>query len=376
MMQPPRPALFAFLFVVVAGLVVLTGCEAVAGQGNARGDIEEILIVTDSSTWEGPAGEAIRAELAPPIATLPGNQGAFRLNFQQLTGRFFDQLKQRRAVVFAAPIDAEGPIGDFIRARVGEDNLDAVRGGGVAAFNVRPDLWANGQLVVVATAADDRALAEQFLERGPELRAAFADLARENTAQEMFARLRQEDLEQDLLDAHGYRVQIQHDYVQVQDTTATAGGVDGSFVRYRRVLSDTWRDFFVFAADGVEGLPPPAQIDRITNDLLETFARGSLDSSYVQVDDQRAMTTDTAEIAGRPARETRGFWYMTGDVMGGAFVRYAFVDEATDRLYVYYGMTFAPDRRLDKRKFLRQMEAVAYTFRTEADLAAEGGAES
>ncbi len=62
---------------------------------------------------------------------------------------------------------------------------------------------------------------------------------------------------------------------------------------------------------------------------------------------------------------------MVGDVMGGAFIRHAFVDEATDRLYVYYGMTFAPSRRLDKRKFLRQMEALAYTFRTRADLDAE-----
>ena len=371
----PRPALVASLFaVLVAALGVLAGCEAVAGQATARGDIEEILVVTDSSTWEGPAGEAIRAELSPPIATLPGNQGAFRLNYQQLTERFFDQIKLRRAVVFAAPIDAPGPIGDFIRARVGEENLDAVRQGGVAAFNVRPDLWAGDQLVVIATAADERALAREFLERGPALREAFADLARENTSREMFARLRQEDLEAELLADQGYRVQIQHDYVQVQDTAASAAGLDGQFVRYRRVLSDTWRDFFVFSADGVEALPPPAEIDRITNDLLETFARGSLDSSYVQLDDQRPTTTGAAEIAGRPTRETRGFWYMTNDVMGGAFVRYAFVDEETDRLYVYYGMIFAPDRRLDKRSFLRQMEAVAYTFRTEADLAEEGDA--
>ena len=375
-----RPARLSTLAAVAALTVALAGCEAVGGKTAARGDVEEITVVSDSATWAGPVGEAIRAELAQPIATLPGNQGAFKLNFQPLTGRFFDQLKLRRAVVFAAPVDAEGDIGEFLRSRVGEGNLDAVRGGAVSAFNLRPDLWANGQLVVVATAADERALAREFLQRGPELRAAFNALARENTTGEMFARLRQEDLEADLLAERGYRVQIQHDYVQVQDTTATAGGVEGSFVRYRRVLSDTWRDFFVFAADGVDALPPEAEVDRITNDLLETFARGSLDSSYVQTDDQRPMTRAEAEIAGRPARETRGFWYMTNDIMGGAFVRYAFVDPATRRLYVYYGMTFAPDRRLDKRSFLRQMEAVAYTFRTRADLdaeaAAEGGVES
>ena len=93
-----------------------------------------------------------------------------------------------------------------------------------------------------------------------------------------------------------------------------------------------------------------------------------LDSSYVQIDDQRPEANRAVEIGGpAAAAEQRGFWYMTNDVMGGAYIREALVDPATDRLYVYYGMTFAPDRRLDKRKFLRQMEAVAFSFETAAD---------
>lgn len=373
MTRPRVPALAGAL----AGLVFLAGCEAVAGgPPRARGEAEEILVVTDSATWAGPAGEAIRAELAPPVPTLPSNQGAFRLRFQRLDPRLLDQLKLMPNVVFAAPVDAPGPIGEFIRARVGEGNLGAVRRGDAAALNVRPDLWAEDQLVVVATAADEEALARQFLESGGRLRRAFDDLARDRTADEMFARLRQTDLEDELLAAHDFRVQIQHDYVPVQDTSARVAGREGDFVRYRRVLSDTWRDFFVYVEDGVESVPAEPELDRLTNALLEEFVRGTEDSSFVQIDDQRPIRTGAAEIAGRPAVETRGLWYMTNDVMGGAFVRYAFVDEATDRLYVYYGMTFAPSRQLDKRKFLRQMEALAYTFRTRADLAAEGPPES
>jgi hypothetical protein len=353
-------------------LVVLVGCEAVAsGPGRARGEAEEVTVVTDSATWAGPVGDAIRAELARPIATLPSSQGAFRLRFQPLNERLFDQMKRLPNLVFAAPIDTEGPVGEFLRARVGEGNLEAVRSGDAAALNVRPDLWFEDQLVVVATAADDEALALEFLQRGGELRDAFNDLARERTTSEMFARLRQTELEDELLAAHDFRVQIQHDYVPVQDTTASVLGREGDFVRYRRVLSDTWRDFFVYAEDGVETLPTQDELDQLTDALLEEFARGSEDSSFVQIDDQRPITRDTTALAGRTALETRGLWYMTNDVMGGAFVRYAFVDEATDRLYLYYGMTFAPSRRLDKRKFLRQMEAVAYTFRTRADLEAE-----
>ena len=356
-------------------LVLLAGCEAVAsGPGRARGEAEEITVVTDSATWAGPVGEAIRAELGRPITTLPSSQGEFRLRFQPLDERLFDQIKRLPNVVFAAPIDAPGPIGEFLRARVGEGNIDALQSGDAAALNLRPDLWYADQVVVVATAATDTALARQFLQRGDELRAAFNALARERTESEMFAELRQTDLEAELLAAHDFRVQIQHDYVQVQDTTASVLGRTGDFVRYRRVLSDTWRDFFVYVEDDVEALPAEDELDRLTNALLEEFARGSEDSSYVQLDDRRPERSARVVLAGRPALETRGLWYLVNDVMGGAYVRYAFVDENTDRLYVYYGMTFAPSRRLDKRKFLRQMEAIAHTFRTRADLDAEAAA--
>lgn len=356
-------------------LLVLAACESgIAGPITARGDAEEITVITDSSTWNGPVGEAIRAELAQPIATLPGNQGAFRLRFQPLVPRLFDQLKLQPNLVFAAPIGTEGPVGEFLRARVGEGNVASIQQGQATGFNLREDLWARNQRVVIATAATDSALARAFLQRGEELRDAFNELARERTTSEMFSRLRQEDLEQELLDEHGFRVQIQHDYVKVQDTTTTAAGRTGTFVRYRRVLTDTWRDFFVFKQEGVSDLPSRQELDELTNALLEEFARGSYDSSYVELDDQRPMASEPVEIGGRPALETRGFWRMTQDVMGGSFIREALVDPETNTLYVYYGMIFAPDRRLDKRQFLRQMEAIGYTLRTRGDLAREAPA--
>lgn len=356
----------------LVALLVVSGCQAaVSGPPKARGNTEEILVLSDSVTWAGPVGEAIRAELAQPIRTLPSGQGAFKVRYQPLNPRFLDNVKLTPNLVFAAPVDAEGEIGDFIRARVGEVNIEALRSGRAEAVNVRPDLWARDQIVVIATAGSDTALASAFRERGDALRAQFNDLARTNTEQEMFARLEQTDLSDEMLERHGFRVRVQHDYVKVQDTTATASGRTGDFVRYRRVLSDSWRDFFVFAVDGVEAMPSEAELDALTNDLLRQFALGSTDTSYVQLDDQRPESTASVEVGSRPAAEKRGLWYMVNDLMGGSYVRYAVRDESTGRLYLYYGMTFAPDRSLDKRKLLRQMEVIGHSLRTRADLASE-----
>ena len=343
--------------------LALSGCEAVIGTPRAVGEIPEILVVADSATWEGPVGEAIRAELAQPIATLPNNQGAFKLKHRVLTPRTYDGIQAARNVVFAAPIDEDSRVGEFLRNRIDPASQQAIRSGNAVGINLRPSLWASGQLVVLATASDDQALTSQILRRGPELRAAFDSLAHQATYADMFARGRQTALEDSLARDHGWTVNIQHDYVKVQDTTVTAAGRTGEFVRYRRVLTETWRDFFVFVEDDVREVPPPSELDALTDSLLQTFARGVRDVSYVQLDFERPIRQDTVSVQGQPALETRGLWYMTNDLMAGPYVRTAYVDPATDRLFVYYGMVFAPDRRLDKREFLRQLEVIGRTVR-------------
>ena len=323
--------------------------------------------MTDSSTWNGVVGEAVRQELAKPILTLPNQQGYFRLRFQAMSPQFLGQIKKTRNVLFIAPLDAETPIGDYIRARIPEGQQERIASGQSVAVTIRDNLWAAGQVAVTATAANDSLLANAIIQRGDSLRAAYERNVLATTVREMFDTARQTDIEQALLAEKGWAVGIQHDFLKVQDTTVTVAGRTGDFVRFRRIVPETWRDFFVFTQDGVSTLPPPEAIDRLTDSLLEVFARGEEEASFVQQDFRRPIVRDTVQLAGRTAVETRGMWFMTEDLMGGAFIRYAFVDPETDRLYLYYGMTFAPSRTHDKREFLRQMEAIATTFRTSQD---------
>ncbi len=240
-----------------------------------------------------------------------------------------------------------------------------LREGRARGVYVNPNLWARDQLVVYATAATAPALVREIETEGATLRAAFDTLAASATQEQMYDKARQVEEEAKLLDDHGWTLALQHDYVQVQDTTVTADGLSGTFVRYRRVLSETWRDFFVFTVDGVSEVPAPERVDAITNDLLRQFAVGVYDGSYVQLNPRRPVSSDTVDVGPYLAREQRGLWRMTEDLMGGPYVRYAFVDG--DRLFVYYGMIYSPDRKLDKREFLRQMEVLGTTIRNRDD---------
>jgi hypothetical protein len=358
--------------------VLLGGCREVTNyKPLAIGAPGEIMVIADSTTWNGPVGEALRATLGEEALTFPQPTPAFTLSRQSLSDYALDGIQRQHSVVFAAPYTDTTATARFLRARLDSAGVAALDRGGQGVIE-RDDLWMRDQLVVYATAPSDATLAEQIRANGDRLRAAFARLARERLTADMFDKGRQTEVETELLEDHGFAVGIQHDYVVAADTTfLTERGERGTFLRFRRLAGqDSWRDFFVYYEEDprLERLHPDS-VRTLRNRLTEQFVRGSFDESYIAIEERdlvrRPVETDTVSLAGRFALETRGTWRMTGDAMGGPFVSYAFFDEDTGRFYLIDGMIYGPRyTSAEKREFLRQMEAIAHTFRT-SDTGAE-----
>lgn len=358
-----RPLLFA-----LAAALALTACETPVEQRlpNAIGEAGEILVVTDSATWVGPVGTALRETLGRSVAP-PLDIADFSLRRRDLTGQSFRFLRSARNIIFTAPLDDTSAVARFLEARLDSAGVRAIRTGGGAFVAPRRDLWASNQAVVLAAAGTDSLLARSLRDNADTLRALFTDLTVAQVQEDMFERGRQVRLEEELLMEHGFAVNVQHDYFVSHDTSAAPAGLPGRYVRLRRVLSDTWRDLWIYYEDAPPEALDGAYVERVTDQLLETFVRGAYDSSFVQLDRLRPIRTDTTLLAdGRPVQSTRGLWTMTEDFMGGPFVRYSFYDPAQERLYVVFGMVYAPQHKFrgNKREFLRQLEVIARTFRT------------
>jgi len=185
----------------------------------------------------------------------------------------------------------------------------------------------------------------------------------------MFEKGRQMNMEDSLLAKHDFKVNVQHDYFTAIDTT--------NFVWLRRVISaDSWRSVFVYYTEEFDPTNlSPSLIYDLRDRLTQNYIRGTMDNFWVEIDRRRELTSENLDFKGRFAYESRGLWHMIGDDaelgrvefgMGGPFVNYAFYDDASGRMYMIDGMVFAPG--YDKREFLRHMEAIAHTFRTEADI--------
>ncbi len=347
----------------------LAACDDPAPRmPNAVGDPGEIIVVADSTTWAGPVGDALRATLGASVAPPLGGLEDFKLTRRDLTNDSFRFLRSAKNLIFVAALDDTSSVAQFLTARLDSSGATLIREGRGTSVIPREDIWARGQIVVMAAAASDFALAEAIRSRADTLRAAFTEQALRYTDIEMFDSARQPAIEEDLLLAHGFAVNVQHDYFLSQDTTLVVDDQLGHFVRLRRVLSDTWRDFFIYYEDLPSGVIDENHVERVTDVALETFIRGQYDSSFVALDRLRPIRTEAVLIGDRPASETRGLWRMREDFMGGPFVRYTFYEPSQQRLYIYFGMIYAPQHRFrgQKREFLRQIEVIARTFRTRA----------
>ena len=64
------------------------------------------------------------------------------------------------------------------------------------------------------------------------------------------------------------------------------------------------------------------------------------------------------KIGDRTWAELRGFWDVENDFMGGPFVSYSTLDEATGRVLTIDGYVYSP--KLDKRNFMREVEHLVY----------------
>ena len=170
---------------------------------------------------------------------------------------------------------------------------------------------------------------------------------------------------------HDFAVNVQSDFQIALDTTTASEG----FVWLRRILAQTRREFFVYYVDDVSpDQITPEWIYAKRDSLTRRHLRGNV-QGFVKIDYRRALNTDQQSFLDRYGFETQGLWYMVAPLGGGnnlqpvggggPFINYTFYDQATDRVYMLDGSIFAPE--FDKLDFLRQMEVMARTFRTDEE---------
>ena len=104
-------------------------------------------------------------------------------------------------------------------------------------------------------------------------------------------------------------------------------------------------------------------------DLWQANVPGMRDNSYMTLNKVIEPGFRNITYRGMNMVEMRGLWEVENDYMGGPFVCHIFPDQERKNIIILNAFVYAP--KYDKRKYLRQVESIIYSFNWQENLEVE-----
>lgn len=344
----------------IIGIALFTACEG-DYRPQSIGAVDEVYVVMDSTDWNSKTSLALEETFGKGIETLPSFEPTYDLTYREFnTNDELDDIRNLKNLILAAPIDGEDNVAQLIRALLSDDVEERVRQGESFAFPLE-DQWVRDQWVLILTSTSDSSLAQKIRNSESSLVSHLMEREFERREYEIYRRGEQVAVSDSLWEEYGWKVRMQHDYIQTLDTT--------NAVVFRRSLPENDRWMMAWWKNNVDGIGfiDKQWINATRDSLLQKYVQGTREGSYVTTEyrsPRKVITTQMERDDRIIGYETLGTWRMTNDFMGGPFVNFTYYDPETERLFMIEYGQFAPS--VSKRRFVRQFRTMGRTFESDS----------
>ena len=326
------------LSILLAALTVV-GLASCSGSGkallpNVSGKAGEVIVVIERADWEGALGNEVRDLLACDCPWLYIREPLYSL-VNVAPGGFADLFKVHRNIVIFQ-IDPQ------------------VTNTGVL---VKSDVWASPQCVVQVSAHDSEEATAILQEKGATVVGAIEQAERDRVIRNTLlyeehpiAMAVNEIIGGSPHFPSGYKLKMKNDH----------------FVWVADEKQYTTQGVFVYKYPVPSG--DPFTIENIIakrNEMLQENVPGMFENTYMTTAEYIAPTVEFIKYKGREFAQTRGYWEVYNDYMGGPFVSHSFYSQDGSEIIVAEAFVYAP--RYDKRQYLRQVESLLYSFEWKKD---------
>ena len=324
------------IFIRILALMALAATLAGCKEGNKRsllpnvsGKAGEVLVVIEREQWEGGLGVALREALASDTPYLAQREPLFNLT-NVPPGSFNNMFKMHR---------------NLLLVNIDPQNVTS----GVVYKN---NVWAQPQAVVQLNAVSAEEALELFQEASAVVPEFFEQAERDRIIAN--AKLYEESqLREPVEKITGGILHFPSGYRCRKFTDDFAWIADEKQYTNQTVL------VYRYPVDGEDVFSLENIIAR-RNQVMQANVPGMFEGSYMTTSAAMEPTLRSLRYHGRDFVETRGFWEVQGDFMGGPFVSHSFYSRDGRSIIVLEAFVYAP--RYDKRQYLRQVEALLYSF--------------
>jgi hypothetical protein len=324
---------------ILAAALTIVGLASCSGSGktllpNVSGKAGEVIVVIERADWEGALGDEVRGLLAADCPWLYIREPLYTL-VNVPTGAFTELFKVHRNIVIF--------------------NIDPqIANSGVL---VKSDVWASPQCVIQISAHDSEEALSILKEKGETVVSAIEQAERDRVIRNTL--LYEESTIRTAIEEifggsphfpSGYKLKMKNDHFAwiADEKQYTTQGV---FVyRYPAPEEDAFTMENIIAK---------------RNQMLQENVPGMFENTYMTTAEYITPTVEFIRYKGRDFAQTRGYWEVYNDFMGGPFVSHSFYSQDGSEIIVLEAFVYAP--RYDKRQYLRQVESILYSFEWEKD---------
>lgn len=324
-------ALLALLAIVSCG----NKTDRKALLQNVSGKAGEVIVVINKADWDGQLGNCLRENLACDCDFLPQKEPLYTL--ANVAPNAFTNIFKIHRNLILCNIDPE------------------VREPGVV---FKQDIWAKPQCVVQINAIDSESAVLIAQENMPKILNFIEQAERDRVIGNAIS-YQEVSLRPMVLEVFEGSPYFPSGYVMKKKTDKFV------WVAYETTYTNQGILMYRYPADGGEGEFTPENIVFHRNEILKENVPGMFENTYMTTSTFAMPSVKYVKYKGREFAETRGFWEVANDFMGGPFVSHSFYSPDGKDIIVCEAFVYAP--RYDKRHYLRQVESLLYSFRWKED---------
>lgn len=316
----------------LAAVVCLAACSNGSHKSllpNVSGKAGEVIVVIEKADWEGALGNEVRDVLAMDCPWLYVKEPLYSL-VNVAPGGFADLFKVHRNIVLFQ-----------IDPQVAQSGV-----------SLKTDVWASPQCVVQVSAPDAETALALFKEKAETVKSALEQAERDRVIHNTLL-YEEHSIAPQVMEVmggsphfpSGYKLKKKtDDFVWIEDQKQyTTQGV--LIFKYPALPEDNFTEENIIAK---------------RNAILKENVPGMFENTYMTTAEYITPTVDFIKYKGRDFAQTRGYWEVYNDYMGGPFVSHSFYSKDGSEIIVLDAYVYAP--RYDKRQYLRQVESLLYSF--------------
>ena len=321
------------LFALLPALLLSSACSKNEDKKqllpSISGKAGEVEIVSSKALWESEVGTAIRTVLQAEYPFTPQKESKYRIYNVPPEG-FVNVFRFHRNIVSVHIADT------CAKARM----------------VINKNVWAEPQTMITIYAPDEASAAELILAQDERICETFEDAERERVIINARA-FPNEGLSSLVRNQFGGSPYFPSSYSMKKRTD------DFVWISYETTYTTQGIFIYRFPYTGEEQFTREELVKK-RNEVMKENVPGSLDGSYMITNPVITPGYWEKSYRGRSFTEIRSLWETQNDYMGGPFISDAFRSADGKNVIVIEGFVYAP--KYDKRDYLRQVEAIIYSW--------------